>query len=485
MAKKEKVKKVKDLRFRDYFGTTTMSAVDALGAALMTSWFMLYLTDYAGIGKWGAILGSALLLFSRLFDAINDPLEGWIMDRAKVGKHGKYKPFILISIICTAIGVCCMFSLPTAISGSPVMICTWVIFFYLMYDIGVSFYAPNLVYRTLTLEQTSRSKLVIGPRLVNMIIGMVTGSLMAIVTGVNASVGNMHDAFGLTVVIMMAAVGVVALIGALTVKEKYHAAKENDEEVKITDIFKVLKHNKAQRVWVLSSIFSGLIWTFLFATTLYYIKWAYCADLTTGAVDAARYGMLSLIGSMMMFLPIILGTAIATPLVKLCGSAMKLYRILKLIEGAAGGLIFVCHILGLLSASPVLFFVLLAIIAICIGIEFIPEETIRMECMDYELYVGGKDRAALCNASNKFINKAQAALASGIVGLVLVGIGYSVDSATDTYTGSLEALPQLMTWFIVIMGLIPCILAVVSYVILGKYPVDDEIRGKMKEQLTK
>lgn len=166
MAKKEKVKKVKDLRFRDYFGTTTMSAVDALGAALMTSWFMLYLTDYAGIGKWGAILGSALLLFSRLFDAINDPLEGWIMDRAKVGKHGKYKPFILISIICTAIGVCCMFSLPTAISGSPVLICTWVIFFYLMYDIGVSFYAPNLVYRTLTLEQTSRSKLVIGPRLV-------------------------------------------------------------------------------------------------------------------------------------------------------------------------------------------------------------------------------------------------------------------------------------------------------------------------------
>ena len=480
-----KQQKVKDLRFRDYFGTTAMSAVDALGAALMTSWFMQYLTDYAGIGKWGAILGSALLMFSRLFDAVNDPLEGWIMDRAKVGKHGKYKPFILISILFTAVGISCLFFLPEAISDNPVLICAWVIFFYLLYDIGASFYAPNLVYRTLSLEQTSRSKLVIGPRLLNMVIGMVTGSLLTIVAGVNASIGNMHTAYGLTIVIMMAVVCVAALIGAVLVKEKYHAAKENDEEVKISDIFKVLKHNKAQRTMVLSSVFAGFIWTFLFATMLYYTKWAYCADLTTGAVNTERYGILSLVGSMMMFLPLIVGTAIATPLVKLCGSAMKLYRSLKLIQGIVGGALFVLHIVGLLPASPILFFSLVAVTATCIGIEFIPQETINMECMDYELYVGGKDRAALCNACNKFITKAQSALASGIVGLVLGGIGYSVDSATDTYTGALSALPSLLTWFIVIMGLIPCILAVISYTILRKYPITDEIRAEMKAQVTK
>ena len=65
---------------------------------------MLYLTDYAGIGQWGAILGSGLLMFARLFDAINDPFEGWLMDRSKITKYGKYRPFIFLSILMTAAG---------------------------------------------------------------------------------------------------------------------------------------------------------------------------------------------------------------------------------------------------------------------------------------------------------------------------------------------------------------------------------------------
>ena len=62
------------LRFKDYLGTTLMGATDGVAAGVMTSLFMLYLTDYAGIGKWGAILGSALLMFARIFDAVNDPI---------------------------------------------------------------------------------------------------------------------------------------------------------------------------------------------------------------------------------------------------------------------------------------------------------------------------------------------------------------------------------------------------------------------------
>ena len=78
------------LGFKDYFGTATMGLTDGLAAALMTSFFLVYLTDYAGLGAFGAVIGSSVLLFSRIFDAVNDPIEGWIMDQAKVGKYGKY-----------------------------------------------------------------------------------------------------------------------------------------------------------------------------------------------------------------------------------------------------------------------------------------------------------------------------------------------------------------------------------------------------------
>lgn len=66
-------------------------------SSFMTSMFMLYLTDYSGIGAMAATLGTVLLLVGRVIDAVDDPLQGWIMDRTKPGKLGKYKPYIILS----------------------------------------------------------------------------------------------------------------------------------------------------------------------------------------------------------------------------------------------------------------------------------------------------------------------------------------------------------------------------------------------------
>ena len=119
------MKKVKDpnrLRFKDYFGSSAMAVAEAVGACLMSSMFMMYLTDYSGLGKLGAILGSTVLVFARFFDAVNDPLEGWIMDRAKVGKHGKYRPFLLLSTILMAAGLIGLFSIPVGENPNVVLV---------------------------------------------------------------------------------------------------------------------------------------------------------------------------------------------------------------------------------------------------------------------------------------------------------------------------------------------------------------------------
>ena len=482
------MKKVKDpnrLRFKEYFGTTAMAGTNSIAEALMTSWFMVYLTDYAGIGKWGAILGSALLLIARLFDAVNDPLEGWLMDRAKPGKLGKYKPFIILSILMTALGIACLFFMPSSFRDNPVMICVWVIFFYLIYDIGYSFYAPNLIYRSLTLNSIERGKLLIAPRMMSMIMGMVVSSLIVIVNNVNSKVNNMHDAFGITVLAIVLVICLISLVGISLIRERHITQQDEDEKFKITEIFTVIRENKALQVKAGADIFGGFIWTFLFATLLYYVKWAYCADLTTGAVNTELYGTLSLIGSMMMFLPLIVGTLIATPLMKLLGSAIKLHRLQILTESISCGLMFILHLTGILKLSPIALFVCIGITAVCIGVGYIPEETLKIECMDYEIYLRGKDRSALVNACNKFVNKAQSAISSGLIGVVLVAIGYVVDSETDTYIGELSAMPTLITWFVVIMGLVPCILGAIALFILKHYPVTDEIRADMRKVLDK
>lgn len=472
--------------FKTYLGVTLMSMMDCVAAGLMTSWFMQYLTDYAGIGALAAVIGTVILLVMRLFDAVNDPIEGWIMDRAKVGKYGKYKPFIIISILFEAVGLSCLFFIPESITLSPVGVIVWILVAYLIYDIGASFFAPNLIYRTLTLDSQKRGKLMVAPRILTMIIGMVTGSLIAIVGGVNAGIGNMHKAFGITVLAGAAFGMIISLIGILLVKEKYHApqSETSTKKVKIKDIFVLFKENDALRVRFSAGIFSGFIWTFLFATMLYYIKWAYSADLTTGVVDTAKYGTLSLIASMMMLIPLLLGTAIAMPIMKAFKTPVRTYKFVIIGEAIPCGLLFVMQIIGVLPNSPAIFLALVGIAATFIGIGYIPGESLNIECMDYEIYKNGKDRSALVNATAKFLDKAQNAVSSSLVGIVLVAVGYVVNSATDTYTGELSAIPGMLNWFIVIMGLIPFILGIISFIIYRKYPITAEIAEEMKLKLT-
>ena len=361
----------------------------------------------------------------------------------------------------------------------------WVIFFYLLYDIGSSFYAPNLIFRTLTLDQNERGKLLIAPRIVSMMTGMVTAVLIAMVTGVNNMVGNMHTSFGLVVIGLLLVTTVISLIGISLVRERHHAERDEEEQVKITDIFKLLKENDAIRINVTAALFSGFIWTFLFATMLYYIKWGLCADLTNGTVDNAKYAIYSGIASMLMFVPLVGGTLIATPIMKKIGDPMKFLRILLLAQAIPCGILFLLQILGILGKMPWLFLVCAAVTTTAVGMGYIPGSTVDIEIMDYEIYKNGKDRSALCNAINRFLAKAQNAIGASVVGFMLAGIGYVVDSETGDFVGELSQMPVMLNWFIVIMGLIPCVLGVIAYLIERRYPITNAVRAEMREALHK
>lgn len=488
MKTKEKTPKVKNpeaVGIKGHAGATLLESTNSVASSLMSTVFMLYLTDYAGIGQWGAILGTVLLLVARLFDAVNDPLEGYIMDKAKVGKHGKYRPFLLLSVILTTVGCSALFALPNGLENNPVMICVWVVLFYLIFDIGSSFYAPQLLYRTMTLDGLERSKLLIGPRTANMVISMIMSSMLAIVAAIANVTGSMKSGFAIAALGFGIFGAVLSVIGLAMTKEKYHASADNAEPVKLTDIVSLLKNNGALRIRMISTIFGGFIWTLLFATLNYYVKWAYCTDLSTGVVDSALYGTLTMISGMMMISPLLLGTWIATPLMKKFGSPLKLSQFCLLAQAIPCGLLFVLHLIGVLQTSVFLFFGLVCIVCVAMGISFVPNGAMSMEIMDYEIYKNGRDRSALCNACSKFLDKAQTALSSSLVGVLLIVIGYEVDSATDTFLGELSQIPTMLTGFVVICGLLPFILGIIAYLINRKYPITNEIRAAMKEKLGK
>ena len=93
--------------------------------------------------------------------------------------------------------------------------------------------------------------------------------------------------------------------------------EEEAEPVKFKDFFLLFKENKPMVVYYLKDIFSGFIWSLIFATPAYYIKWGFCTDLTTGVTNMEQYGVLNGISSMMMLIPLLVGAVIGRPLLKL------------------------------------------------------------------------------------------------------------------------------------------------------------------------
>ena len=102
-----------------------------------------------------------------------------------------------------------------------------------------------------------------------------------------------------------------------------------------------------------------------------------------------------------------------------------------------------------------------------------------MEIVDYGIYKTGKDRSALTTVTDGFITKMQTAFSATIVGMVLTGIGYVVEEG-NRFAGDVSQIPVMLDWFIVIMGLVPAILGIISVIIYKKYPITNQIRLEMK-----
>lgn len=89
-----------------------MYAIAALGQGLVYSCMSSYITDYyMSVLKLNAIFVILLMLLARVWDAVNDPMMGMIMDR-KTTKWGRMKPYPLITAVPIAILTILMFVNP-------------------------------------------------------------------------------------------------------------------------------------------------------------------------------------------------------------------------------------------------------------------------------------------------------------------------------------------------------------------------------------
>ena len=76
--------------------------------SLVSMYLMVHLTDVVGLSDLHLGIVTTLLLIFRIFDSVNDPFMGTIVDNTNT-KWGKFKPWILTGMLASGVLVILLF----------------------------------------------------------------------------------------------------------------------------------------------------------------------------------------------------------------------------------------------------------------------------------------------------------------------------------------------------------------------------------------
>ena len=201
--------------------------------------YVLYTRDLTN-AQLAAITG--IMVAARVFDAINDPLMGNIIERTR-SKFGKFKPWLVIGLISTCIVVYVTFN--TTLQGWPFIWVFGIVYFlysitYTMNDIAFWGMIPALSKDNNSRNQfTSRATLFAG-------IGNVAASVAIplFTTGAYALGGNAQTAYGRIALIICILAPALSLFTIFGVKENRDDMNKPATKVSFKKIGQTIIGNK-------------------------------------------------------------------------------------------------------------------------------------------------------------------------------------------------------------------------------------------------
>lgn len=125
--------------------------------SVISMYLIWFLTEILDLSDQMLAWTGGILTFMRIFDALNDPIMGLIVDNTK-SRWGKFKPWILVGALTSAIFMVLLF---TDLGLSPVEYIIFFTIFYLSWDItyGLNDIAYWSMMPSLSLDQKEREKI--------------------------------------------------------------------------------------------------------------------------------------------------------------------------------------------------------------------------------------------------------------------------------------------------------------------------------------
>ncbi len=424
----------------------------------MESMFLVYfLTEVLDLSDamFGIIGG--ILTGLRVFDALNDPIMGLIVDNTK-SRRGKYKPWILIGALASAFFMVMLFTSLDVPSGWYIAIFAVC---YLAWDItyGLNDIAYWSMLPALSLDQRQREKIGSFARIcANVGLFAVVVGILPVTEALGQALGSPQQGwfvFAIAIAVAMVGFQLYTILGA-----KEHRAEFKDEE-KTT--LKGMFHAIVKNDQLLFTVISMALFTIGYVTTTsfgtYYFKYAF-KDEGMYPLFAGILGV-SQIAALIIF-----------PLISKRITRKKFYFI-------ATGLV--------LAGYALFFFSPMNMIPIGIAgvLLFVGEAFIQLlmlmflsDTIEYGQWKTGKRNQAVTLSVQPLINKIGGAIATGIMTVTLIISG--INSAKDVNDVTSEGLLTLK----LAMFVIPLICIIVGYLIYrAKYKIDKPFYERIVKEL--
>lgn len=420
-----------------------------LSYGLFYSYLSLYLTNALGIKPLFLLVIAPL---ARLWDGINDPIMGSIVDRTRT-KMGKYRPWILIGAFLNAVVLILLFRNP-GFALDSVGLYAYVAVLYVLWSMtntlaDIPFWSMIPSFAT---EEKDRNLVSTIARTFSGIgqgiISILTAYAVAYFGGASSNTLSEMDSetllkgFGSWSAIAAIALVFFASISVLSTKERNVVMSE--EKFSFRKALEIIRHNDQLLIFMLFAMISNCGFYMTSGISSYYFN-SVRGDLTL----QSQFNLLGSVGSVLSIL-----------VIPICGKYMTNRTIYRFSLSMAILGYVVMAMVGYANGNVMALGICYLVASIGIGSMFVNQTVMLADIVDYGEYKLGSRNQSLTFSMKGFLQKMAYTLQSIIMYAAFSITGYNGASAVQSQSAN-----SSITFM---MFIVPPIMMAISYIIFSK-----------------
>lgn len=439
--------------------------VGAIGLDLSYGLFYSYLSYYLS-SVLGLKEGFLLLLtpLARIWDGINDPMMGTIVDSTKT-KMGKYRPWILIGTASNAIVLSLLFT-SFGMSGTKLYI--YIGFMYVLW--GMTNTMADIPYWSMVPSFTTDPK---DRNLVATVARTFSGLGQGIITvltpyilpmlssGMKTEKGYSASGFSKWAIICAVLLVTFALICVLSTKEK-HVVYNSGEKFSFKKMFQVIAKNDQLVVFIVFAMVSNTGWYLTSSTAVYYFT-----DVLGDPTKQSLFSAIGAVGSVLGLLVI--------PVLSKCWSKRKIYQFSLILTIAGYGLM---YLFGPILNITIMLDICYILASIGIGSMFVAQTIFLADIVDYGEYKNNERNESITFSMKGFLQK----LAYTVQTVILFGGLKLVDYNTQIKEGVINDSAKTAIG-IIAFGIPPVLVLISLIVFSAKFKIHGELADKVHDYI--